>query len=82
MTLRALNEVQYGGPLSITICHTTAYGIDTSPPLVYEVYGTTYDEETHIISTMYNARYVTAWDHMTLLFYFGSLHPCLWYLLG
>ena len=58
VTLRTLNEVQYGGPLSTTICHTTPYVIDTSPPFVYEVYGTTYDEETHVINTMYNARYV------------------------
>ncbi|KAL8609977.1 hypothetical protein ACOMHN_029470 [Nucella lapillus] len=55
VTLRALNEVKNGGPLSLTICHTAPYSIDTSPPHVYEVYGTKYDEDTHDISTKYNA---------------------------
>ncbi|KAK7494165.1 hypothetical protein BaRGS_00014638, partial [Batillaria attramentaria] len=55
VTVRALNEVEYGGPLATTFCHSTPLGIDTSPPEVYEVYGTRYDEETHVITTQYNA---------------------------
>jgi hypothetical protein len=28
VTVRALNEVKYGGPLATTVCHTTPYTVD------------------------------------------------------
>ncbi|PVD18248.1 hypothetical protein C0Q70_21774, partial [Pomacea canaliculata] len=55
VTIRALNKVEYGGPLATTVCHTTPYVIDTTPPVIYEVYGTRYDEMTYLITTKYNA---------------------------
>ncbi|XP_048258717.1 uncharacterized protein LOC124137708 isoform X1 [Haliotis rufescens] len=55
ITLRALNKVNYGGPLGTTICHTTPLGIDNSPPLLHEIYNISYDEETFFINAQYNA---------------------------
>ncbi|KAK3609657.1 hypothetical protein CHS0354_035942 [Potamilus streckersoni] len=55
VTVRALNQVQYGGPLGTSICHSTPYMVDTSPPFVNEVYNIKYDEETFLIEANYNA---------------------------
>ncbi|XP_046574117.1 uncharacterized protein LOC124282192 [Haliotis rubra] len=56
ITLRALNKVDYGGPLVTTICHTTPLVVDNSPPLLFEVYNVSYDEDTFLINAQYNAR--------------------------
>ncbi|XP_041378093.1 uncharacterized protein LOC121390363 [Gigantopelta aegis] len=55
ITVRALNNVKYGGPLTTTICHTTPYAIDNTKPFVHEVFNVKYDEETFIVSAQYNA---------------------------
>ncbi|XP_048250793.1 uncharacterized protein LOC124111176 [Haliotis rufescens] len=55
ITLRALNNVEYGGPLVTTICHTTPLGIDNTQPFVHEVYDVEYDEDTYVITAKYNA---------------------------
>ncbi|XP_046562947.1 uncharacterized protein LOC124271840 [Haliotis rubra] len=55
ITLRALNKVDYGGPLVTTICHTTPLGVDNSPPLLYEIYNVSYNEDTFFINAQYNA---------------------------
>ncbi|XP_048258676.1 uncharacterized protein LOC125384201 [Haliotis rufescens] len=55
ITLRALNKVDYGGPLVTTICHTTPMVVDNSPPLLHEIYNISYDEETFFINAQYNA---------------------------
>lgn len=57
LTLRALNDVSYGGPLSTSICHSTPLIIDNSPPFVYEIYNLTYDENTYTIGGVHNSRY-------------------------
>ncbi|KAK6174798.1 hypothetical protein SNE40_013376 [Patella caerulea] len=55
VTVRALNKVEYGGPLVTTFCHTTPYVIDNTKPFVYEVFDVQYDEESEDLSTAYNA---------------------------
>ncbi|XP_046562951.1 uncharacterized protein LOC124271844 [Haliotis rubra] len=55
ITLRALNKVDYGGPLVTTICHTTPLVVDNSPPLLYEIYNVSYNEDTFFINAQYNA---------------------------
>ncbi|VDI73733.1 Hypothetical predicted protein, partial [Mytilus galloprovincialis] len=55
ITLRALNEVQYGGPLATTVCHTTPLTVDNSPPLVWEVYDIQYDEDTYNLTAKHNS---------------------------
>lgn len=54
-TIRALNKVEYGGPFSTTICHTTPLVIDITKPFVYEVYNIKYNEETYAISFIHNS---------------------------
>ncbi|XP_067658325.1 uncharacterized protein [Haliotis asinina] len=54
VTLRTFNKVEYGGPLVTTVCHTTPFCIDNTPPIVYEVYNIAYEEENHTISAEYN----------------------------
>ncbi|KAK3612537.1 hypothetical protein CHS0354_024514 [Potamilus streckersoni] len=54
ITVRALNNVQYGGPLATTICHTTPYIVDTSPPFVYEIFNIKYNEDTFLIYAEHN----------------------------
>lgn len=55
ITLRALNEVLYGGPLATTVCHTTPLTVDNSPPLVWEVYDIQYDEDTYNLTAKQNS---------------------------
>lgn len=39
----------YGGPLSISVCHTTPYTVDSSAPFVNEIYDLRYDEKSFFI---------------------------------
>ncbi|KAK6192291.1 hypothetical protein SNE40_003784 [Patella caerulea] len=55
VTVRALNKVEYGGPLATTICHSTPYIIDNSKPFIHEVFNVEYDEETKDLSVEYNS---------------------------
>ncbi|KAI8514390.1 hypothetical protein Bbelb_087140 [Branchiostoma belcheri] len=54
VSVRAINKVEYGGPLATTVCHSTPYAIDNTEPLIHEVFEMLYDEETHVISASYN----------------------------
>nr|XP_006817933.1 PREDICTED: uncharacterized protein LOC100377080 [Saccoglossus kowalevskii] len=54
VTVRALNKVEFGGPLATTVCHTTPYTIDNTPPLVHDVNLIEYDEIACHIITEYN----------------------------
>ncbi|XP_078660674.1 uncharacterized protein LOC144905141 [Branchiostoma floridae x Branchiostoma belcheri] len=54
VSVRAINKVEYGGPLATTVCHSTPYVIDNTEPLIHEVFEMLYDEETHVISASYN----------------------------
>ncbi|XP_055957638.1 uncharacterized protein LOC126824831 [Patella vulgata] len=55
VTVRALNKVEYGGPLATTICHSTPYIIDNSKPFIHEVFNVEYEEETKDLSVEYNS---------------------------
>ncbi|XP_070573546.1 uncharacterized protein [Ptychodera flava] len=54
ITVRAVNKVDFGGPMATTVCHSTPYTIDTTPPFVNEVLFLGYDEDTCTIGAMYN----------------------------
>ncbi|XP_064646203.1 uncharacterized protein LOC135499389 [Lineus longissimus] len=54
-TIRALNKVAYGGPMSLSVCHTTPLGIDNTPPIFYEMYNFAYNETSFVASLDYNA---------------------------
>ena len=55
VTVRALNEVKYGGPLAKTVCHTTPYTVDNSKPVITDIYGITYDEDLFILGAMHDS---------------------------
>ena len=55
MTVRALNKVAYGGPMALSVCHSKAYGVDTTPPIVNDFNNIRYDDKTGILSAIYNA---------------------------
>ena len=54
ITVRALNKVQLGGPMAVTVCHTQQYIIDTTPPIVHEIFNVQYDENTAVLSAEFN----------------------------
>jgi hypothetical protein len=56
ISIRAINKVEYGGPLSTTVCHSAPYVIDTSAPFIHEMFDIQYDEETFILSVQVNMR--------------------------
>lgn len=55
VTVRAINRIDYGGPLALTICHSTPYIIDNSPPIIYEIYNIKYDEDKFNLSLTHNS---------------------------
>ncbi|VDI67222.1 Hypothetical predicted protein [Mytilus galloprovincialis] len=55
VTVRALNEVEYGGPLATTVCHSKPLGVDNSPPHVWEIYDIRYDENTYNLTAKHNS---------------------------
>ena len=58
ITVRAINNIEYGGALSTSFCHSTPYIVDNSPPLVYEVYNVRYDEDKFNLSLTHNSSWV------------------------
>ena len=50
-----LNDIEYGGPLALVVCHSIPYTIDTVPPMVHSVTAITYDESTFEIGGTLNA---------------------------
>ena len=50
VVLNALNEVDFGGPMALHICHQTPYVIDTTPPVINYTAIAMYDPETHDIT--------------------------------
>ncbi|KAL5014713.1 hypothetical protein ScPMuIL_008983 [Solemya velum] len=55
ISVTALNKVQYGGPLSTTVCHSTPLSVDNSPPEIYEIFNIQYDEANFKLFLEYNA---------------------------
>ena len=56
MTVKAINKVTYGGPLGISVCHTTPYIVDTSPPLVDKIHSLRYNVKSFYIYGKINIR--------------------------
>ncbi|CAH1802777.1 unnamed protein product [Owenia fusiformis] len=54
INVRALNKIEFGGPMALTVCHSLPYIVDTTPPFVNHVLMLSYDEHTHIIKMTYN----------------------------
>ena len=57
MTVRGINDIEFG-PLALSVCHAQPFAIDTTPPVIYEVYDLAYDEDSFLISFRMNATYV------------------------
>ena len=55
ISVQAINNVEYGGPLVTTVQHSTPYIIDTSPPILTEVESIDYDVLTNELSLNYSA---------------------------
>lgn len=58
ITVRAINKVEYGGPLATSFCHSTPYIVDNTPPFVYEIYNIRYEEDQFNLSMAHNSSYV------------------------
>ncbi|CAH1250560.1 FAT1 [Branchiostoma lanceolatum] len=54
ITVRAINNVAFGGALITSVCHTAAYGIDNTPPDFHEITEVTFTEEEELY-VAYNA---------------------------
>lgn len=61
VTVRAINNIEYG-PLVLDVCHAQPYTVDTSPPIIYDIYDISYDEDTFMLSFRVNATYV--WNQL------------------
>ncbi len=57
VTVRGINDIEFG-PLALSVCHAQPFAIDTTPPIIYEVYDLAYDEDSFLISFRVNATYV------------------------
>lgn len=55
VTVQALNGAELGGSLVTTVCHSTPFIVDTSPPLFHGVTDIIYDEDFDLIAIYYNA---------------------------
>ena len=53
ITIRATNQIAYGGPLFTTVQHTTPYVVDTTPPQVSDNVGVDYNSSTDRLSVSY-----------------------------
>ncbi|KAK2165039.1 hypothetical protein NP493_1368g00012 [Ridgeia piscesae] len=54
VTVRGINDIEFG-PLALSVCHAQPFAIDTTPPIIYEVYDLAYDEDSFLISFRMNA---------------------------
>ena len=48
-TVRALNDVKYGGPLALTVCHSTPLTVDNSRPEISDIFGIEYFEDQPLL---------------------------------
>lgn len=56
ITTQALNQVIFGGSGVVTVCHSTPYTIDTSPPIIDSVILISYNSNTNLSVFFYKAR--------------------------
>ncbi|WAR20843.1 hypothetical protein MAR_014817 [Mya arenaria] len=55
ITVQALNGADLGGSLVTTVCHSTPFIVDTTPPIFQKVTDIIYDEDFDLIAIYYNA---------------------------
>ncbi|KAL4222206.1 hypothetical protein ACF0H5_018244 [Mactra antiquata] len=55
VTVQALNGAELGGSLVTTVCHSTPFIVDTSPPVFGGVTDIIYDEDFDLIAIYYDA---------------------------
>ncbi|XP_053407458.1 uncharacterized protein LOC123547213 isoform X2 [Mercenaria mercenaria] len=60
VTVQALNGAELGGSLVTTVCHSTPFVVDTTPPVFNGVTDIIYDEDFDLIAIYYNAT-----DHLS-----------------
>ncbi|KAI6660257.1 hypothetical protein LOD99_10427 [Oopsacas minuta] len=60
ITVQALNQVIFGGSGVLSLCHSTRYIIDTTPPIISNVTRIAYNENTNISTFFYEA-----WDDLS-----------------
>ena len=63
---QAISNIEYGGPLATTFHHSTAYVLDTSPPLLNDMIITEYSISSNQLEFSYNARYLYITTKTTL----------------
>ena len=56
ISVRALNKVEFGGPMALTVCHNTPLIIDNTPPIIDSINNITYDSSIGRIGLQVNAR--------------------------
>ncbi|XP_071959997.1 uncharacterized protein [Antedon mediterranea] len=54
ITVRGLNKVEFGGPLSLTVCHSIPLVIDNTFPFVNDIFDIEYNEVLEEVSVSYN----------------------------
>ena len=55
VTVRAMNNIDFGGPMALEVCHHLPLTVDTSPPIIYELAEIEYDEDENILFVKINA---------------------------
>ncbi|OWF48074.1 Delta-like protein 1 [Mizuhopecten yessoensis] len=55
VTIRALNNVVFGGALVTTVCHSTPFTVDTTAPIFTKVLDIFYDEDFDLFAVYFNA---------------------------
>uniref|UniRef100_A0A1I8J5S5 GPS domain-containing protein n=1 Tax=Macrostomum lignano TaxID=282301 RepID=A0A1I8J5S5_9PLAT len=53
-TVRATNKVEFGGPMTLTLCHWRPIVVDNSPPLVHHLTDITFEDEILELTGHYN----------------------------
>ena len=53
ISVRATNDIAYGGPLFTTVHHSTPYMVDTTPPVVSDTVDISYNTSTNQLSADY-----------------------------
>ena len=46
LTIRAINNIDFGGPMCIKVCHSMPYTVDASPPIIHNITNVDYDEDS------------------------------------
>ncbi|XP_033637723.1 uncharacterized protein LOC117298529 [Asterias rubens] len=55
ISVRALNKVEFGGPMALTVCHSTPLIIDNTPPIIDSINNITYESSIGRIGLQVNA---------------------------